>query len=106
MWGEAIGPWRSDEFVIGWGDLGVWCCVVDGLPVVGLGRLFCFDSDLDCGGDSKEEREKKTLKLLFLSNIPNYHILICSVFPLLTKRQRPFQSKPAVICHMCEAHHI
>lgn len=72
MWGEAIGPWRPDEFVISWGDLGVWCCGVEELPVVGftvvgLGRLFCFDSDRDCGGDSKEEREKergkkKTLK--------------------------------------------
>lgn len=67
--------------MIGWGDLGVWCCGVDGLlvvssMVVGLGRLFCFDSDRDCRGDSKEEREKEGKKLKFLSNVPNYYILI------------------------------
>lgn len=59
-WGEMSGPWRLDEFVTGWGDLGVWCVGVDGLLVVGstvvvLCRLFCFDSDWDCRGDCERE---------------------------------------------------
>lgn len=58
-----IGPWRSDEFVTGWGDLGVWCVGVDGPLVVGstvmgLCRLFCFDSDRDCRDCERESREE------------------------------------------------
>lgn len=59
-----IGPWRSDEFVTGWGDLGVWCVGVDGPLVVGstvmgLCRLFCFDSDWNCRGDCERESREE-----------------------------------------------